>query len=128
MLYVVFCIAYSVIGLSLFFCYRLFFILWFLFEEFPLPIGCIILLWHSVFLPYNHFTLIIIIIIIKKMIKGDIVFSMTSNLPYGPPMNTDTDQYRTFLFVRTSLVCVAMLVVRYLLEEEPVLALSRDAT
>ena len=23
--------------------------------------------------------------------------SMTANLPYGPPMNTDNDYYRTFL-------------------------------
>ena len=47
---------------------------------------------------------------------------MTVNLPYGHPMNTDNDYYRTFfgLFI----VSDAVLVVQYVLgEEKPVLAL-----
>ena len=67
--------------------------------------------------------LIIIIIIIISIFKEDDVFSIIASLPYGPPMNTDIDYYRTFsdFFM---LVSVAMLVVRYLLgEEKPVLAL-----
>ena len=66
---------------------------------------------------------IIIIIIIISIFKEDIVFSIIASLPYGPPVNTDTDYYRTFsdFFM---FVSVAMLVVRYLLgEEKPVLAL-----
>ena len=48
------------------------------------------------------------------------VFSMTANLPYGPPVNTDIDYYQTFFLF----VSVAMLVLRYLLGEgKPVLAL-----
>ena len=48
---------------------------------------------------------------------------MAVNLPYGPPVNTDIDYYRPFLF-RLLFVSVAMLVVRYLVEEEkPMLAL-----
>ena len=47
---------------------------------------------------------------------------MIASLPYGPPVNTDIDCYRTFFF--NFFVRVAMLVVRYLLgEEKPVRAL-----
>ena len=66
---------------------------------------------------------IIIIIIIISISKEDNVFSIIASLPYGPPVNTDMDYYRTFsdFFM---FVSVAMLVVRYLLgEEKPVLAL-----
>ena len=38
---------------------------------------------------------IIIIIIIIFIFKEDNVFSIIANLPYGPPMNTDIDYYRT---------------------------------
>ena len=51
------------------------------------------------------------------------MFSIIASLPYGPPVNTDIDNYLTFsdFFM---FVSVAMLVVRYLLgEEKPVLAL-----
>ena len=68
-------------------------------------------------------TMIIIIIIIISIFKEDNVFSIIASLPYGPPVNTDIDYYRTFsdFFM---FVSVAMLVVRYLLgEEKPVLAL-----
>ena len=62
-----------------------------------------------------------IIIIIISIFKEDNVFSIIASLPYGPPVNTDIDYYRTFFFI---FVSVAMLVVRYLLgEEKPVLAL-----
>ena len=67
--------------------------------------------------------IIIIIIIIISIFKEDNVFSIIASLPYGPPVNTDIDYYRTFsdFFM---FVSVAMLVVRYLLgEEKPVLAL-----
>ena len=48
---------------------------------------------------------------------------MTANLPYGPPMNTDIDYYRTFLF-GLLFVSIAMLVLRYLVgEEKPMIAL-----
>ena len=40
--------------------------------------------------------IIIIIIIIISIFKEDNVFSMTANLPYGPPLNTDNDYCRTF--------------------------------
>ena len=41
------------------------------------------------------------------------MFSMTVNLPYGPPLKTDNDYYQTFF--RTALfVSDAMLVVPYL--------------
>ena len=46
-------------------------------------------------LRYNHKYLIIIIIIIISIFKEDNVFSIIASLPYGPPMNTDTDYYRT---------------------------------
>ena len=35
--------------------------------------------------------------IIISIFKGNNVFSMIVNLPYGPPMNTDNDYYQTFL-------------------------------
>ena len=38
----------------------------------------------------------LIIIIIISIFKEDNVFSITASLPYGPPVNTDTDYYRTF--------------------------------
>ena len=41
---------------------------------------------------------IIIIIIIISIFKEDNVFSITASLPYGPPVNTDIDYYRTLLF------------------------------
>ena len=31
-----------------------------------------------------------------SILKEDNVFSMTANLPYGPPVNTDIDYYQTF--------------------------------
>ena len=50
----------------------------------------------------------------------DNVLSMTANLPYGPPMNTDNDYYRTYFYL---FVSDALLVVQYMLgEEKPVLA------
>ena len=67
--------------------------------------------------------IIIIIMIIISIFKEDNVFSIIASLPYGPPVNTDIDYYRTFsdFFM---FVSVAMLVVRYLLgEKKPVLAL-----
>ena len=51
--------------------------------------------------------------IIISIFKEDNVFSITASLPYGPPVNTDIDYYRTFfpdLFIFAS---VARLVVRY---------------
>ena len=55
---------------------------------------------------------LIIIIIIISIFKEDNVFtgSITASLPYGPPVNTDIDYYRTFsdLFIFAS---VAKLVV-----------------
>ena len=63
---------------------------------------------------------IIIIIIIISIFKEDNLFSIIASLPYGPPVNTDIDYYRTFFMF----VSVAMLVVRYLLgEEKPALTL-----
>ena len=38
----------------------------------------------------------IIIIIIISIFKENNVFSITASLPYGPPVNTDIDYYRTF--------------------------------
>ena len=47
---------------------------------------------------------------------------MTTNLPYGPPVNTDIGYYQTFFGLFG--VSVATLAVRYLLgEEKPMLAL-----
>ena len=44
--------------------------------------------------------LLLLLLLIRMMIififKADNVFSMTANLPYSPPMNTDTDYYQTF--------------------------------
>ena len=37
----------------------------------------------------------VIIIIIISIFKEDNVFSIIASLPYGPPMNTDIDYYRT---------------------------------
>ena len=70
-----------------------------------LGMGYVILLWHSLSLPYNYF-------------KEDNVYSMTAILPYGPPVNTDIDYYRTLFYSDFFFVSVAMLVVRYLLGEE----------
>ena len=39
---------------------------------------------------------VIIIIIIISIFKEDNVFSIIASLPYGPPVNTDIDYYRTF--------------------------------
>ena len=39
--------------------------------------------------------IIIIIIIIISIFKEDNVFNIITSLPYGPPMNTDIDYYRT---------------------------------
>ena len=36
-----------------------------------------------------------LIIIIISIFKEDNVFSIIASLPYGPPMNTDIDYYRT---------------------------------
>ena len=38
----------------------------------------------------------LIIIIVISIFKEDNVFSITASLPYGPPVNTDIDYYRTF--------------------------------
>ena len=63
-----------------------------------------------------------IIIIIISIFKEDNVFSIIASLPYGPPINTDIDYYRTSFF--RLFVSVATIVVRYLLrEEKPVLVL-----
>ena len=40
--------------------------------------------------------IIVIIIIIISIFKEDNVFSIIASLPYGPPVNTDIDYYRTF--------------------------------
>ena len=40
--------------------------------------------------------IIIIMIIIISIFKEDNVFGMIASLPYGPPLNTDIDCYRTF--------------------------------
>ena len=64
-----------------------------------------------------------VIIIMISIFKEDNVFSIIASIPYGPPVNTDIDYYRTF-FILFMFVSVAMLVVRYLLgEEKTVLAL-----
>ena len=46
-----------------------------------------------------HIIQVSLIIIKISIFKKDNIFSMTANLPYGPPVNTDTDNYRTFLFL-----------------------------
>ena len=61
--------------------------------------------------PACHLIIIIIIIIIS-IFKEDNVFSITASLPYGPPVNTDIDYYRTF-FGLVYFCSVARLVVRY---------------
>ena len=67
--------------------------------------------------------IIIIIIIVISIFKEANVFSIIASLPYGPPVNTGFDYYRTFSDF-LMFVSVAMLVVRYLSgEEKPVLAL-----
>ena len=43
--------------------------------------------------------IIIIIIIIISIFKEDNVFSIIASLPYGPPVNTDIDYYRTFFIL-----------------------------
>ena len=59
-------------------------------------------------------TIIIIIIIIISIFKEDNVFSITASLPYGPPVNTDTDYYQTFFFSDLLIFAsVARLVVRH---------------
>ena len=68
--------------------------------------------------------IMIIIIIIISIFNEDNVFSIIASLPYSPPVNTDIENYQTFLDF-FMFVSVAMLVVRYLLgEEKPVLALK----
>ena len=44
-----------------------------------------------------HLTIIIIIILIMiiSIFKENSVFSIVASLPYGPPVNTDIDYYRT---------------------------------
>ena len=46
---------------------------------------------------------------INSIFKEDNVFSMTANLPYGPPVNTDIGYYRTlfsdFLCKRCDVSC-----------------------
>ena len=66
--------------------------------------------------------IIIIIIIIISIFKEDNVFSITAILPYGPPVNTDIDYYRTF-FGLVYFCSVASLCDTLLGEEKPVLAL-----
>ena len=44
----------------------------------------------------NKTRTIIMIIIIISIVKENNVFSMTSNLPYGPPMNMQTVFFPTF--------------------------------
>ena len=43
----------------------------------------------------NLIIIIIIIIITISIFKEDNVFSIIASLPYGPPMNTDIDYYRS---------------------------------
>ena len=56
--------------------------------------------------------IIIMIIISESLFKEDNVFSITAILPYGPPVNTDIDYYRTF-FGLVYFCSVVGLVVRY---------------
>ena len=68
-----------------------------------------------VFMSYfQHIIMIITIIIIISIFKEDNVhvFSITASLPYGPPVNTDIDYYRTF-FGLVHFCSVARLVMRY---------------
>ena len=57
--------------------------------------------------------IIIIIIIIISIFKEDNVFSITTSLPYGPPVNTDIDYYQIFFGLVYFFASVARLVVRY---------------
>ena len=59
--------------------------------------------------------IIIIIIIIISIFKEDNVCSMIASLPYGPPVNTDIDYYRTFfgLFCECCNVSCATFVRRF---------------
>ena len=51
----------------------------------------------SVFVNFSYILdLLLIIVILISILLEDNVFSMTANLPYGPPMNADNDYYRTF--------------------------------
>ena len=47
-------------------------------------------------------------LLIISIFKEDNVFSMTANLPYGPPMNTDIDYNQSFLFLSDFFVSVAV--------------------
>ena len=68
--------------------------------------------------------IIIIIIIIISIFKEDNVFSITASLPYGPPVNTDIDYYRTFFGLVYFCKCCEVSCAIFLLgEEKPVLAL-----
>ena len=64
---------------------------------------------------------------IISIFKEDNLFSMTANLPYSSPLNTDNDYYRTFIV--DFFLSDAMLVVRHFLrEEKPVLSTKQVAT
>ena len=52
--------------------------------------------------------MIIIIIIIISIFKEDNVLSIIASLPYGPPVNTDIDYYRTFYVCKCSNVSCAI--------------------
>ena len=68
--------------------------------------------------------MLIIIIIIISIFKEDSVFSITASLPYGPPVNTDIDYYRTFFGLFYFCKCCVVSCAIFLLgEEKPVLAL-----
>ena len=47
---------------------------------------------------FRHMFSALIIIIIISIFKEDNVFSITASLPYGPPVSTDIDYYRTSFF------------------------------
>ena len=66
----------------------------------------------------------IIIIIIISIFKEDNVFSITASLPYGPPVNTDIDYYRTFFGFVYFCKCGARLVVRYFVRRTCLIMLS----
>ena len=44
-------------------------------------------------------------IIIISLVKEDNVLCMIASLPYGPPMNTDNDYYRTFFTLQSFCEC-----------------------
>ena len=52
------------------------------------------------------------IIILISIFKENYLSSMTANLPYGPPVNTDIDFYGTFLRLFLDTVSFALLVLR----------------